>query len=286
MGAVQLSLVENTLARMDQWPEVALPRRFTKREYQAAQRMIERLLKNSEKNLKAALTSLWHQKYHHYTCERMLIRNLAKRLMVDEAVVARWRSELGLPSIEAGSLVFRPMSLCGDYLTEDDELNDPLQNFINAVYLTPKQQNIWERYCRVHGTLLPEEVRHSDIRYVLQEAPISYRTFYAIFHQEPHAFCQYLHDSGFNVRALNRFGVQVPLATLITKNERIRKIVVRYTQELYTNRGVPIPVLAERLDLDQVELWRLGERYGDWGLPSHATLNAIIAQSVISHISC
>lgn len=197
-----------------------------------------------------------------------------------------WRNEMDLPSVQPGALIYRPMSLCGDYLTDDDELNDPLQNFINSVYLTPKQQNIWERYCRVHGTLLPEEIRHSDVRYVLQEAPICYRVFYAIFQQEPHAFCQYLNDNQFNVRALSRFGVQVPFPTLLTKNERLRKIVVRYAQELYTNRGVSIPLLAERLDLDPVELWRLGERYGCWTLPTPGTLRDIIAQSVISHISC
>lgn len=41
--------------------------------------------------------------------------------------------------------------------------------------------------------------------------------------------------------------------------------------------------LAERLDIPEFDLWRLGDIYGKWVLPSQQTLNHLIAQSVIKH---
>src|SRR5690606_19726151 len=163
-----------------------------------------------------------------------------------------------------------------------DELNDPLSRFVDQVYLTRKQQSIWERYCRLQGILLPEEIRGTDIRYVLQEAPISRQEFVALFQQEQYAFARYLHDSNLDVRNLSRFGVAVPLRTLVTKNARIRSILIRYAQALYTNRGIPISTIAQRLGIEPLSLWRMGDLEGAWILPTQQTLNDIIAESVIS----
>lgn len=286
MGAVQLSLIGGVsdLSLGDR--HIDLPQGLTKRESVTARKLISKLWVNSEKTLKQSVTDLWHQKCHHYTSEALLIRNLSRRVMVDESVIRQWRGDLDLPCVASSRGSYRSMNLAiGDYVTEDDELSDPLQVVIDRTYLTQKQQAIWERYCRQEGILLPEEVNNADVRYVLNEAPISHQTLYAIFQQEPYAFCSYLDDCRLNIAQISRYGVKVPLRTLLTNNRRIRSIVIRYAQELYTNHGVPIPALAARLDIEPMELWRLGDLHGTWVLPSQQTLNHIIAQSVISHFA-
>jgi hypothetical protein len=282
MGAFQLSLIDDTANEQDPVAQL-LPGSLPKRESESARKLIEKLWANSEKSLRASAKSLWDKKHQHYTCESLLVKNLSQRVMVDEDVLQRWRIEGDWPAVEAGSRV-RPMGLVGtDYISENDEFKDPLQSFIDNVFVTLRQKCIWDRYCRLQGNLLPEEIRPSDITYALNEAPLCARHFYALFQQEAYAFARYIDDTGLDLRRLSRLKVRVPIRVLITKNARIRNLVLDNAQQVYTNRGISIATLAQRLDMPEFDLWRLGDLYGKWVLPSQQTLNHLIAQSVIKH---
>lgn len=284
MSAVQFSLWGSDQSSASLSSVADLSQSFSKREAASIGRLIEKLWVNSEATLKESLAALWHQKYQHYTSEDLLIQNLSKRVMVDEHVIRDWAWRLDLPGIPKANIKRRPMNLVNsDYVNDDDELCDPLEAVISRTYRTQKQKALWDRYCRQQGILLPEEISAADIRYVLREAPISYQSFYAIFHQEPYSFLRYLDHCGLRIEGLTRFGVKVAVRTIIEKNPRIRSMIVRYAQNLYQNRGVPISTLANRIGIDPMELWRLGDAHGEWVLPDQSTLNHIIAQSVITH---
>jgi len=284
MGAQQLSLIDDTLNELDEVGQF-LPDSFSRRDSDSARKLITKLWQNSEKSLKSSAKALWLKKHHHYTCESLLARNLSRRIMVDEAVILRWRIEDQWPNVAEGrGVAFRPMYFGGtEYVTDNEDFVDPLQTFIENVFVTNRQQCIWGRYCRLQGSLLPEEIRPYDVAFVLNETSLSTRHFYALFQQEPYAFARYLDDINLDMRRLSRFKVNVPIHILMTKNQRVRDLVLGFAQQVYTNRGISIPTLAQRLDMPAFDLWRLGDLHGEWVLPSQQTLNHLIAESVVKH---
>lgn len=282
MSAVQMSLLADARVVAGPNVHVELPEGFTKGERKRIGEMIEKLWGNSEKTLKATAAKLWQQKRTHFTNETLLIRNISRRMMVDEAVIRRWRKEERWPRVNTKKPAARPMHRPeANFITEDDELADPLEQFINQVYTTRNQQAMWDRYCRLQGVLLPEEIRLSNIRYVLDTAPITCHDLYALFQQEAYSFARYLDHQGLSISMLKRHTRKVPLNTLINQRPHLRQIAARYARRLYTNRGVPIAAMADRLGIAPVDLWSYGASEGEWCLPDYTTLTHIISESVL-----
>lgn len=287
MGSAQLSLLEicsgsGDLNEDSLFGPSPIPDHFSPGSKREARALLNELWACCIESMKETVEELWFQKRRHYTSERILIRNISKRAMVDESMIAVWRQEMGWPGVsDVNSVLPRTTAWRSvDYVNDNDDLVDPLGLFIDSVYRTPKQKILWGRYCRVNGVLLPENIHASDIKTVLQ-APISQKAFYKLFQQEPYSFGRYMDYLGLDLRTLSRRQATIPLNRLIMRNNRLRPIAIAYAQMLYTHRGIPISEIALKLGIDPVTLWSMGDKQAQWRLPNQATLNHLINESVL-----
>ncbi|KXS54593.1 MAG: Uncharacterized protein AWU57_1016 [Marinobacter sp. T13-3] len=290
MGSAQLSLLDNAQittfgdSPTTDFGPAPLPDHLAGADRKQAETLLATLWDRCEEAMKDTVRELWDQKRNHYTSERLLIRNISKRVMVSRELIEHWRHLHNWPGVitDPSAVLPRPTNWrTVRYIDDDENLDDPLEAFVKRVFRTSKHQALWGRYCRVQGVLLPEDIDTRDIRYVLENAPISNRIFYRLFQQDHYAFAPYLDYCGLDVRRLNRHPRSVSLNRLLTCNARIRHIVAVYAQALYTNRGVPIRAIAERLELDPVTLWAIGDERTAWRLPTQSTLHHLINESVL-----
>ncbi|WP_286715330.1 hypothetical protein [Marinobacter sp. tcs-11] len=234
----------------------------------------------------AAFTDFWYKRYAQYSCTKRFLRRVAKVFNLSPEQATATQAHLDLPNCVSAprrALDQHRFSTCL-YMDDNETVRDPLARYYDRTVKKQSTLAAWDSYLARYAYLSPDMLNPADIRFLLRNYPVLTERMAMLLQVRPDELAAYADDMNFPQTYRTR-----PLAIrdLIghEKHQRLTRIVIACAQMLYTHQAIPLKTIAERIGVDIVTLYTLGEKVGgDWVMPTLNTVHHVIEITTLLHV--
>lgn len=234
----------------------------------------------------AAFTDFWNKRYAQYSSTERFLRRVAKVFNLDIEQAKATQKHLGLPncvSTPRRALDQHRFSTCL-YMDDNEVVRDPLARYYDRTVKKQSTLAAWDSYLARYAYLSPDMLNPSDVRFMLRNYPILTERMAMLLQVRPQELAAYADDMQFP-RTYRARPLSIPDLLGHVKHQRLTRIVVECAQTLYTHQAIPLKTIAERVGVDVVTLYTVGENVGgDWVMPTLNTVHHVIETTTLLHV--